>query len=291
MNICRVSVRRVMLLFSFSLFLPGVTMASGPSLHEVPEALQRDELRVCADPNNLPYSNRRGEGFENKLAEMVARDLGKTVSYFWHAQRRGFLRSTLGADKCDVILGMTPNGRVATTRSYYRSSYVFVSRADRDLEFSSMQAPELHDLRIGVHLIGDDGTNPPPAHALGQQGIVENVEGYLIYGDYREESPPSALIKAVASGEIDLAAAWGPLAGYYASQSDVPLRIVPITDTLEYMPMLFQYAIVMGVQKTNPELKRQLNEVIYQRKEEIQALLERYGVPLAGQGAMILGGR
>lgn len=278
-------------LTSLSLICTGAAIASGPSLNEVPEALQRDRLRVCADPNNMPFSNRRREGFENKLAEMVARDLGKDVSYYWHAQRRGFIRKTLGADKCDVILGMTPSGRVATTRSYYRSSYVFVTRADSNLTFSSMQAPELRDLEIGVHLIGDDGTNPPPAHALGQQGIVDNVTGYLIYGDYRDDSPPSTLIRDVAAGKIDLAAAWGPLAGYYASQSDVPLRVVPISDTLAYMPMLFQYAIVMGVQKTNPELKAQLNEVIYQRKDEIEALLQSYAIPLAGQGPVILGGK
>ena len=257
----------------------------------LPDALKRDTLRVCADPNNMPFSNKRGEGFENKLAELVARDLGKTVSYTWHAQRRGFIRNTLGANECDVIMGTAHLDMISTTRSYYRSSYVFVSRADSDLTFSSINAPELKDLKIGVHLIGDDGANTPPAHALGHQNIIDNVVGYPIYGDYRQESPPSELVKAVEKGEIDIAAVWGPLAGYYARQSEVPLRIVPITDTLEYMPMLFQYAIAMGVRKTDPVLKNQLNEVIYQRKDEIQALLERYGVPLAGNStAKIVGG-
>lgn len=265
-------------LCGLALMSSGVVAANG-----VPEALQQDTLRVCADPNNMPFSNERGEGFENKLAELVARDLGKTVAYTWHAQRRGFIRNTLNAGECDVIMGIPHLDMLKTTRSYYRSNYVFVSRADRNLNFSSIHAPELRDLKIGVHLIGDDGANTPPAHALGQQGIIDNVVGYPIYGDYRQESPPSELVKAVSRGEIDVAAVWGPIAGYYAKHSEVPLKIVPITDTLEYMPMLFQYSIAMGVRKDDPILQRQLNEVIYQRKEDIQALLKSYGVPLPGE--------
>lgn len=256
----------------------------------VPDALKRDELRVCADPNNMPFSNKRREGFENALAELVARDLGKTVSYTWHAQRRGFIRNTLKAGECDVIMGTAHLDMIATTRSYYKSSYVFISRADRELTFSSMNAPELKDLSIGVHLIGDDGANTPPVHALGQQNIVDNVVGYMIYGDYRNEAPAATIIKAVADGEIDIAAVWGPLAGYHAKQSKVPLRVVPITDTLDYLPTMFQYAIAMGVRKDDLPLKAHLNEVIYQRKDEIHEILDRYGVPLAGSSPTIMGG-
>lgn len=261
------------------------------SADELPETIKRPELRVCADPNNLPFSNRAGEGFENELAEMVGDALGKEIRYEWHAQRRGFLRNTLNAGKCDLVMGTPHRGMLATTRSYYNSTYVFLSRADRNLTFSSMKAPELKDLTIGVHLIGDDGANTPPAHALGEQGIVDNVEGFMIYGDYRDDSPPSELVRAVARGDIDIAAVWGPLAGYFAARGDVPLRLVPITDTLDYMPMLFQYPIAMGVRKTDPFLKSQLNEFIYQNGEEIQALLERYHVPLTRQmKPMVLGG-
>lgn len=256
----------------------------------LPVALQRDELRVCADPNNLPFSNRRREGFENELAELVARKLGKVVSYTWHAQRRGFIRNTLYADECDIVIGTTHSEILSTTRTYYKSAYVFVSRADRELAFSSIKNPMLRNLRIGVHLIGDDGANTPPAHALGEQGIVDNVVGYMVYGDYRDESPPARLISAVAEREIDIAAVWGPLAGYFARQSQVPLRIVPITDTLDYMPLMFQYSIAMGVRKTDPMLKNHLNEIIYQHQEEIQALLERYGVPMVGDPPTIVGG-
>jgi mxaJ protein len=245
-----------------------------------PNDTERRVLRVCADPNNLPFSNARGEGFENALAELVAGVLGKKVSYTWWAQRRGFIRNTLNAGTCDVIMGVPQLDMIGTTRPYYRSTYVFVSRKDRALDFSSMQAPELRTLRVGVHLIGDDGANTPPAHALGQQHIVDNVVGYMIYGDYREDSPPARLIEAVSRGEIDIAAVWGPLAGYFAKRSPVPLNVVPITDTEAYRPLAFQFPIAMGVRKGEEALADQLNEIIQRRHDDIQALLKRYGVPL-----------
>jgi mxaJ protein len=135
---------------------------------DAPNETERSALRVCADPNDLPFSSARGEGFENALAELVAGELGKTVAYTWWAQRRGFIRNTLNAGACDVIMGVPTLDMIATTRPYHRSTYVFVSRKDRALDFSSMEAPELRTLRVGVHLIGDDGANTPPAHALGQ---------------------------------------------------------------------------------------------------------------------------
>ena len=189
------------------------SLAAALLLLAAPAASAR-ELRVCADPNNLPFSNERGEGFENRVAEILARDLGASVTYTWWAQRRGFIRNTLKAEKCDVVMGM-PSGYdlVETTKPYYRSTYVFVSRRDAHLELSSLLDPRLHHLSIGVHLIGDDGSNPPPAQALGELGIVNNVRGYSIYGDYRQAAPPARLIEAVENGEIDVAAAWGPLAG------------------------------------------------------------------------------
>jgi mxaJ protein len=266
-------------------FAPIVAMALGAVVGAHSASAQggdsaQEALRVCADPNNLPFSNARGEGFENALAELVAGELGKTVSYTWWAQRRGFIRNTLNAGTCDVIMGVPPLDMIATTRPYYESTYVFVSRQDRGLGFSSMGAPELKTLRIGVHLIGDDGANTPPAHALGERHIVDNVVGYMIYGDYREDSPPARLIEAVERGEVDVAAAWGPLAGYFAKRSPVPLRIVPITDTEAYRPLLFQFPIAIGVRNGDDALKDQLNEIIQRRHDDIRALLQRYGVPL-----------
>lgn len=245
-----------------------------------PGAAEPPPLRVCADPNNMPFSNDRGEGLENRLAELVAAALDTRVEYTWHAQRRGFIRQTLNAGRCDVVMGVPNMDMLGMTRPYYRSAYVFVSRADHELTFSSIKAPELRELTIGVHLIGDDGANTPPAHALGEQRIVENVRGYTVYGDYREESPPSRLLDAVAEGELDIAAAWGPLAGWYAAISPVPLRIVPITDTVEFLPLVFHYSIGMGVRKEDEELKRRLDEVIVQERDAIRALLESFGVPV-----------
>ncbi len=240
-----------------------------------------DEFRVCADPNNLPFSDRAGTGFENKLAELVAADLGKHVTYTWWAQRRGFVRNTLKAGNCDVIMGVpTRLDMVATTRPYYRSTYVFVSRSDRSLDIRSMTDPRLKSLAVGIQLIGDDGFNTPPAHALGAQGIVENVKGYSIYGDYRQPSPPSRIIEAVEDGTIDVAAVWGPLAGYFARQSPVPLTVRPIADTEQFAPIAFTFDIAMGVRKGDHALKARLDDVIARRREDIRRLLESYGVPL-----------
>jgi quinoprotein dehydrogenase-associated probable ABC transporter substrate-binding protein len=249
----------------------------------VPAAAATDRsppLRVCADPNNMPFSNERGEGLENKLAELVAGALGMHVEYTWHAQRRGFIRQTLGAGLCDVIMGIPHLDMLATTRAYYSSKYVFVSRADRNFTFDSLDAPELAQLTIGVHLIGDDGYNTPPAHALAMRGLVENVRGYMIYGDYRREAPPMRLLDAVVSGEIDVAAVWGPQAGWYVAHSEVPLRMVPITGTEHFLPLVFQFPIAIGVRKEDIALRNRLNEIIAARRPEIRRLLASFAVPV-----------
>jgi mxaJ protein len=244
-----------------------------------PEAT--NELRVCADPNNMPFSNREHAGFENKIAELAALKLGKTLSYTWWAQRRGFIRHTLKAGLCDLVIGVPAHyDLVENTRPYYRSTYVFVSQTDRKLQLSSIEDPRLKRLTIGVHLIGDDGNNTPPAHALGDQGIVENVRGYMIYGDYREPNPPARLIEAVEHGDVDVAAAWGPLAGYAAKTSSVPLSITPIQGGEPFAPLRFQFDIAMGVRKGDHVLRDRLNDFLAQNAVEITSLLESYGVPL-----------
>ncbi|WP_439408285.1 substrate-binding domain-containing protein [Bradyrhizobium sp. DASA03076] len=249
------------------------------------------ELRVCADPNNLPFSNQAEAGFENKVATMLAQFLGRQVSYTWWAQRRGFIRNTLKAAKCDVVMGV-PAGYdlVETTRPYYRSTYVFVTRQDKHLDLSSLLDPRLHHLVIGVHLVGDDGNNPPPAEALGEQGIVDNVRGYSIYGDYREPDPPARLIEAVAHGDIDVAAAWGPLGGYFARHSAVPLTVTAVQDGERFAPQQFQFAISMGVRKGDHALRDQLDEFIDEHQSDIASLLRSYGVPLVERPATASGG-
>lgn len=239
-----------------------------------------EPLRVCADPNNLPFSNRRLEGFENKLVELVAEELDRSVEYTWWPQRRGFLRKTLYEENCDVVAGIpSSHEMVLATRAYYRSTYVFVQPANSEHLVESFDDPRLHQLRVGVHLIGDDGNNSPPAHALTRRGMVDNLVGYMIYGDYREDSPPARLVEAVAAGHVDLAAVWGPLAGYFAPRQSVELQLTPVSPHIDIPALPFIYSISMGVRLDDVELKGDLDQALHQRREDIQAILERYGVP------------
>jgi mxaJ protein len=247
-------------------------------------ASDQPPLRVCADPNNLPFTNDRLEGFENRIATLLGRDLGTTVAYTWWAQRRGFLRNTLNARLCDVVMGLPSDiGLAATTDPYYRSTYVFVSQRSRHLNVRSFDDPALRNLRIGVQLVGDDGANSPPAHALSRRGIVHNLVGYSVYGDYRTDSPPSEIIAAVARGEVDVAAAWGPLAGYFAARQKVPLDIVPVAPQREGPSVLQAFDISMGVRRDDGGRRDRLNQFIRERRREIDEILAEYRVPRVGR--------
>jgi mxaJ protein len=239
------------------------------------------ELRVCADPNNLPFSNERGEGFENKIAELIADELGATLSYTWWAQRRGFIRNTLNAGSCDLVTGTT-NGieMLRTTLPYYRSGYAFVTRQDGP-KVSSLDDPILHNLRLGIQLVGEDGANPPPAEALARRGIVDNVRGYLVYGDYRERNPAAAIMDAVAKGEIDVAIVWGPVAGYFAGRESMPLKVALVTPQNDgpRLPMVFD--INMGVRRDDPTLRDEINAALSKLRPKIDVVLTNYGVPRA----------
>jgi mxaJ protein len=238
------------------------------------------DLRVCADPNNLPFSNQREEGFENRIAKLVARDLNAKLTYVWSAQRRGFTRNTLNAHKCDLFVGIPSSfERVSATVPYYRSSYVFVTRRDRGIELASFDDPQLRKLQIGVQLIGDDGINTPPAHALTKRHMVQNVHGFSVYGDYRTPNPPARIIDAVANGDIDVAVAWGPLAGYFAQRERVPLDIRPVSPQIDLPFLPFVFDISMGVRRENSGLRDQLNQIITRRRKEIDAILEEFKVP------------
>jgi mxaJ protein len=237
-------------------------------------------FRVCADPNNMPFSARDGGGFENKIAALIAADLGTEVSYAWRPQRRAFIRHTLKAGACDAIMGVpTALDMLATTRPYYRSTYVFIYRADRGYGvLTSMRDPRLKNLSIGVQLIGDDGYNTPPAHALSEQGIITNLVGYTVYGDYREPNPPARIVDAVVNGTVDIAAVWGPLAGYFARRAPVPLTLIPITDTAGFKPLRFTYDIAVGVRKGDARRGR-IDDALARHRVEIVRLLDDYGMP------------
>jgi mxaJ protein len=239
-------------------------------------------LRVCADPNNLPFSNERGEGFENKLAELIAAEMGRPVEYTWWAQRRGFFRSTLRAGLCDVVMGVPASFELAaTTKPYYRSTYVFVTRADRDIDISSLDDVKLRELRIGVQMIGDDGANSPPAHALANRGIVKNVHGYTVYGDYKRANPSAHIIDAVLNSEVDVAIAWGPLAGFFNGKHGDRLLIRPVSPEIDLPYLPFVYDISVGVRRGEDGLKAQIEDILDRKRAAVDALLSSYKIPRA----------
>jgi mxaJ protein len=237
-------------------------------------------LRVCADPNNLPYSNQKQQGFENEIVSMIARDLNARVAYTWWPQRRGFVRQTLRHGDCDVIMGLPSNfDQALPTQSYYRSTYVFVSRSDRHLGITSFDDPRLKTLKVGVQMIGNDHVNSPPAHALAKRGIIDNVAGYTVYGDYRSQEPGRDIVDAVASGKVDVAVVWGPQAGYFARQEKVALDIVPVSPQIDLPFLPFVFDISMGVRRGDNALRDQLDQEIDRRRADIERILDRYGVP------------
>ncbi len=243
--------------------------------------VQARDLRVCADPNNLPFSKADGSGFENKIAGVLAHELGAELSYTWFAQRRGFLRNTLNAGKCDVVMGYAAGiPMIRTTRPYYRASYVFVRRSG-DAPIHSFDDPVLRTARIGVELVGADGANTPPVHDLARRGIIENVRGYIIYGDYRSTAPQSPILAAVANGDIDIAIVWGPAAGYFASRQARPLTLYPVAFDPSALDLPMTFDIAVGVRKTDDVLAEELDQVIARRRPEIDAILASYGVPRA----------
>lgn len=239
------------------------------------------ELRVCADPNNLPFSNSAGEGLENRLMELLARDLGATVRYTWWAQRRGALRNTLEAGECDIVPGIASSmERLSTTRPYYRASYMFVARRDGEwADIASFDDPRLEKVTIGVQLVGDDGANTPPAHALARRGRLANVRGFMVYGDHADPAPQADIVRAVADGRVDIAVVWGPTAGYYAKQSATPLQLTAVQPWLDgpQWPMVFD--ISLGLRRDDRALRHTLDAALERNASAIKRLLAEYGVP------------
>jgi mxaJ protein len=238
-------------------------------------------LRVCADPNNMPFSNAHRDGFENKIATLVATDLRRPLAYFWLPQRRGFFRNSLNAGRCDVVIGVPVSyGGVQTTHRYYRSSYVFVSRRDRHLRIDSFDAARLRSLTIGIQISGDDYNNPPAAQALAARHLIDNVRGFTLYGDYSISDPQREIVDAVADGRIDLAVIWGPLAGYYAQRETTSMDVTPIATAADSAVLPFVFDIGMGVRRDDAALRDALNTTLARRAVEIRQILRSYGVPL-----------
>jgi mxaJ protein len=251
-----------------------------PSLASGRASGAAETLRVCADPNNMPFSNSRGEGLENRLANLLAQHMDARLVYTWWPQRRGFVRMTLQAGTCDVIIGVpTAFDLARTTRPYYRSSYGFLSRKSLQPAVTSFDDPRLQQLRIGVQMVGDDFANSPPAHALSARGLITNITGFSVLGNYREPNPPARIVDAVAAGTVDVAAVWGPLAGYFGARSRVPLQWHALRPPIDSPALPFVFDISMAVRRGDDRRHARIDAFIAARHAEINAILDAYHVP------------
>jgi len=259
-------------LLGLSLVVPGRAAADE-------KANGKKDFRVCADPENMPFSNNKQEGFENKIAGVMAKAFDATPTYIWWGQRRGFVRNTMNATlkegRCNIMIG-APQGYdlVRTTKPYYRSTYVFVYRKDRGYNLKSLDDPMLKKLKIGVHKLIEGAA--PPVFALNTRGIVKNVVGFETF--YSAQNPPSRIIDAVENGQIDVAIVWGPAAGYFVKHSKVALEMLPVPSGKTELP--FAFDISMGVKPGDDALRVKVEEALVAKRAEITAILKEYGVPV-----------
>jgi quinoprotein dehydrogenase-associated probable ABC transporter substrate-binding protein len=244
------------------------------------ELVDPDVFRACGDPRNLPFSNDKGEGFENKLAELFAAKLGKKLSYTYFPQATGFVRMTLGSYRCDIIMGF-PQGddQAQVTVPYYRTTYALVFKPGSGLEdVTTIDNPKLKDKRIGIV------ARTPPSTAMAVNGLLAHAKSYPLFVDTRADSSAQAMIDDLARGEIDCGILWGPMAGYYASKADPPLVVVPLTRETAGPPMSFR--IGMAVRPADQEWKRTLNKLIMENQAEINKLLISYNIPILDEANM-----
>jgi quinoprotein dehydrogenase-associated probable ABC transporter substrate-binding protein len=263
--------------------IPPPGAAQGGARPEAPfELVDPKVFRVCSDPHNLPYSNTEGEGFENKIAEMLAKELGKSVAYTWYPSAPGFVRRTLAIYKCDIIMGM-PQGDdiVQVTNPYYRTAYTLVYKRGNGLDgVDTLTDPRLKDKHIGVIA----GT--PPATNMVLDGLMAKAKPYPLVIDTRFDSSAAAMMQDIADGSIDAGVLWGPLAGHYAKRAATPVTVVPLLKETNGPRM--SYRIGMGVRYSDQEWKRELNRLIREKKPAIDALLASYGVPLVDESNHII---
>jgi len=257
--------------------LVGVLISGvGPVAAQTGEIVDRSELKVCADPNNLPFSDEKKEGFENKIADLMGSELGLKVDYAWFPQVTGFVRNTLRAHLCDLVMGTVAGDEIMqTTNPYYFTTYVMFYRSDKGLAADSVQDPHLAGLRLGV--VG--GT--PPADLLARYDLMAYTKPYALTVDTRVESPTHDMVQDVVDGTVDVGFLWGPIAGYYRKRDDLPLTLVPLKS--EPGAARMEYHIAMGVRANEPEWRRRINTVILRRQPEITAILRDYGVPLLNE--------
>jgi quinoprotein dehydrogenase-associated probable ABC transporter substrate-binding protein len=267
----------LLLLAGAALALPG---AAAPGAAQMPptqsptgELVARTELRVCADPNDMPFSDEKGEGFENKIAQVLGNDLALPVRYTWFPQVVGFVRNTLRANRCDLVMGTVAGDEIMqTTTPYYYTSYVIAYRNDNGWTFTDFDDPKMKAMHIGIVA----GT--PPADLLVRHGLMAHARPYALQVDTRFESSVHQMLSDIVNKEIDAGLVWGPVAGYYIKKGGMPLKMALIEN--EPGAPRMAYHIAMGVRNNEPEWRRRINAAIIKHRDEITAILHDYGVPL-----------
>ncbi len=248
----------------------------------------RTQLSVCADPTNLPYSDREHPGFENKIAELLAADLHADLTYTWQRSYRAFLKRTLMANRCDVVMGVpTTLPGLAVTRPYYASTYVAVTRADDSRHVESFDDEWLKDAKIGVQLIGADDSATPPQSALAARNIGAHITGYAMRTSGPEINPQGRIIDAVADGSVDVAFVWGPIAGYFAKSHGDALKLDRITEDPKHAVITFVYPMSIGVRRDSTALRDRLQAALDRHKPEIAVILANYGIPAVPVPAVV----
>lgn len=243
-------------------------------------------IRVCADPDNMPFSNVKGEGFENKLAELIAERLGQKLDYAWFKEESGYVPTTMAMDACDLVMGYAQGtGLIEDTNPYYYTSYVLIFRED-DADFEaieSLEDPRLKQKRIGVF------ARTPPVSILALQGLMPNAEAFEVSAGEHMATAAEAMIAEIASGKLDAGILWGPVGGYYALRADVPLSLVPLVK--ETAGPRAVYGITLGVRPNEPRWKHKINKVLAENQHDINVILQGYNVPLLNQdGELIASG-
>lgn len=257
--------------------LLAVAGLAGAAQAQRAELITRTELRVCADPNNLPFSDEKGEGFENKIADIIGADLGLPVSYVWFPQVVGFVRNTLRIRACDLVMGTAGgDGVMETTNPYYHAGYMLVTRRADEIAAHAVTDPALDGKRFGI--VAATRTN-----LLLRHGLLGRTRSYALAADTRFYHPARAMLDDLVAGEIDVALVWGPIVGYAIKHDHLPLRAV-FLDPEPDLPRL-DYRIAMGVRANEPEWRRRINQAIMRHQKEIAEVLAGYGVETIEGGA------
>lgn len=259
-----------------SLAISGMAHAQAPGLGGAVELVDPKILRVCADPRNLPFSNEAGEGFENKIANLLGEKLNKPVAYTYYPQIVGFVRNTLNALKCDIVMGDSQgDDLLQTTNPYYHAYYALVVKPGSSIEgVETLDDPKLKGKHLGVI------ARTPPATVMAENGLIGGAKSYPLTVDTRYDAPTRAMIDDIASGQVDGGVLWGPIAGYFAKNAKEPLKVIALTREHD-APMDFR--ISMGVRRTDQEWKRTLNRLIAENQADINKILLQYGVPIVDE--------